>query len=185
MEPKPNTPQTPDTVYNMSDWGANSQKDYPYIKNNAANFGYDAAKMTQGFLLSTIIQDDGNAFGRLYVDHFDTAEARQAQTDLLNRLHWETGLEELPEKMKEMISKTKLVIERSDWAVQAGFESSKTAYAIMRERVSAQVELDENLKSSYSYYNNAFLYDPEFNKFMDARPKDNTNVDNQRSEGVA
>ena len=114
--------------------------------------GIDVSKAVVGDALSTIIGDDGNCFFPEAVD-FDPEWSVDGKRNLLIRLEFEIGTEELPEIIRQRLETVKDRVQKLDWTSKAEYRIARRAWKRdARDFVETQIELSADLMLSLHYF---------------------------------
>lgn len=103
------------------------------MRHVAPQLGLDTRRLIVGDVLSCIVGDDSNCFVWARDSrYFDPQLAISAKIDLLERLDWEAGLDEIPENIRTRLEVTKDTLAELDWSQWIQFKKARRIwYAVM------------------------------------------------------
>jgi len=104
----------------------------PRIQETARKLGFDVDKVTLGCVVNEITGDDANAFGPtiLMSDKFKPERALVGKQRLFERLDWESGLDVVPEDIRNRLKSVRGTLDKIDWTTFEGFSE---AYGIWKK----------------------------------------------------
>ncbi|MCJ7805689.1 hypothetical protein MUP46_03545 [Patescibacteria group bacterium] len=106
----------------------------PRIQETARKLGFDVDKVTLGCVVNEITADDGNAFGPTISmgDNFKPERAIVGKQRLFARLDWESGMDVVPEDIRNRLKSVRDKLGKIDWTTYEGFSE---AYGIWNKEV--------------------------------------------------
>ena len=126
-------------------------QELPKIQETARKLGFDVDKVTLGCVVNEITTDDGNAFGPtiLMGDNFKPERAIVGKQRLFARLDWESGMDVVPEDIRNRLKSVRDKLGKIDWTTFEGFSN---AYAIWNkeamEFVLGQIKTNPKIKEA-------------------------------------
>ena len=147
------------------DWAIRPRRVTERLHQLAQEKGFDVPKLMQGFVLSTIVDDDRNAL-MIRAETFTSQLGEGAQRDLLERLGWEVDFDFLPESIRPNLETLIEEFERADWRLYTSFANGKRRWEEMREFVLGEMDGNPEFKEDYLDFNRKY-FDEELKEAFD------------------
>lgn len=133
-------------------WASAARVHAEWTRQVGLQLGVDIEKYILGDVLVSIIGDDANCFTwTVGGDFFDSDIASKAKSHLLERMDWEIGTPETPQRIRKRLRSVYQAASSFNWEKIEEFEQAKIEWFQLKEWVEEQINESLELKEAKEY----------------------------------